>query len=199
MTHVPDGAGERFAGERRNEVRATAFWAAVGGGLMLWYGWGEWSIPDRSAAYAAAARVWIQTLKIGGGVMLGVAGLCLTGRAGVLLLDAVACGAIALLLAVCGAILAVYGDTNGFLSLVFSLLWGGAAVQSWRAYADRPRLPGDAPRRDGRSTDAVPSAGSGGDASRSDAPPAPASDASAPVEGYLAALVREHRRRRDGQ
>ncbi len=123
----------------RQQVRSTALWAAVGGGLMLYFGLGEWIVPTISPRYTAAAHTYIWTLRIGGGAMLAIAALCLTGWGPALLLDAVACSVIAVLLALCGAVFLGNGDVNGLLSLVFALLFGTAGRQSWNSFVSRPR------------------------------------------------------------
>jgi len=130
---------ETFQVAFRQQVRGTAFWAAVGGGLMLYFGLGEWIVPAISPRYTAVAHTYIWTLRIGGGTMLAVAVLCLTGWGPALLLDAVACGLIAVLLTLCGAVFLRNGEANGLLSLVFALLFGAAGRQSWNSFVGRPR------------------------------------------------------------
>lgn len=156
-----DSMGELHAADFRRRVRATAFWALIGGGLMVWFGSGGWVIPSISPIYTATATAFVWTLKIGGGVMLAVAALCLTGAGVALLFDAVACMVIALLLAVCGAVFMTNGELNGLLMLVFAVMFGAAGRQSWGAFAARPRAvgasdaafgtdntPSDSPRQD---------------------------------------------------
>ncbi|MGB9626330.1 MAG: hypothetical protein ACPMAQ_15870, partial [Phycisphaerae bacterium] len=89
----------------------------------------------------------IWTLRVGGGAMLAIAALCLTGWGPALLLDAVACGLIAVLLALCGAVFLGNREVNGLLSLVFALLFGAAGRQSWNSFVSRPRAM-EAPVRD---------------------------------------------------
>jgi len=139
MTASPDPIDEAYLAGFRQRVRSTAFWATIGGGLMLYFGIGQWITPPISPLYAAAAHTYIWTLRIGGGAMLAVAGLCLTGWGPALLLDAAACGLIAILLAFAGALFLSNGETNGLLSLVFALLFGGAGRQSWDLFVGRPR------------------------------------------------------------
>jgi len=56
-----------YAADYRAKVRATALWAAIGGGLMLYFGSSTFTSLLNSPAYAASlmARTW--TLRIGGG------------------------------------------------------------------------------------------------------------------------------------
>ena len=136
---------EMGAADFRQRVRGTALWAAIGGGLMLYFGMYGFTSLLNSPLYAAAldARTW--TLRIGGGAMLTIAGLCLTGWSGALLIDAVVCAGIVLMLALTGLVFLMNGDWEGILSLIFAAVFGAAGNQSWQLFAARPRRPDDSP------------------------------------------------------
>jgi hypothetical protein len=168
----------------RQRVRGTAFWAIIGGGLMLYFGIGPWVIPTISPLYTAAAQAYIWTLRIGGGAMIAVAALCLTGWSLALLVDAVACAWIAMVLALTGAVFLSNGETNGLLSLVFAIMFGGAGRQSWNTFLARPR-----PTGTGESqpwTDVAPAH-----------PAPPKTEAEVEIKGH--SVIEAIRRRRQGE
>jgi len=70
---------------------------------------------------------------------VAVAGLCMTGWAWALLLDAVLCAGVSLMLVLTGIVFLANGDMEGILSLVFGVVFGAAGWKSWQDFALRPR------------------------------------------------------------
>lgn len=134
-----DSIGHVRREEFTRRVRGTAFWAAIAGGLMLYFGRFEFESRLDSQVYAAAidARMW--TLRIGGGCMLFVTVLCLAGSGVGLLVDALACAGVAVMLALTGGAFLINRDSEGILSLIFALVFGAAGWRSWQDYRARPR------------------------------------------------------------
>jgi hypothetical protein len=139
MTNSPLNPERLLGGELvRHVVRGTAFWSALCGALMLFYGVGQWISFSDSAVFGAALQVWVWTLRIGGATMLLVAALCLVGLPIALLLDAMACCLIAILLGVTGLLFVVTSgvhEVNGWLSMIFAAVFVNAGWRSWQAFA----------------------------------------------------------------
>jgi hypothetical protein len=187
------------AGAVRRRVRANVFWPAVAGALMLYFGLGDWIIPEISRVYTAAAYLYVWTLKAGGFAMLAVAGICLAGLRTGLLIDAVASGLIVVGLALPGVVFTLRGELNGILSLVFAALFGAAAVHSWREWValralDAVAWGGDMGRDAGLTASAT-GPRDVGELLRRTGPPAvevhEEEAKTAPPDGYLAALGQE--------
>ncbi len=182
MNRESNDADGAYAADFRARVRATALWAAIGGGLMLYYGMIQLGAVSGSPLYRSAVAAWVQTLRIGGGAMVLVAGLCLTGRAGALLLDSIVCGVVAVMLGLTGAVFLPNGDLDGILSLVFAAVFGGAGRNSWQEFRRRPRA--------GR-------ANTGPSPEASEAPALPSASGGEDVKGHV--VLEAIRRRRAGE
>jgi len=172
------------------EIRGIAVWTAICGAFMLYYGLREWESLLDSPLYAFAVHTWAWTLRIGGGAMLVIALLALTGMKIAARIDAVASVVVALMFAFTGVIFLFHGDNDGILSLIFTAVFAHAGWRSWRLWMQIPiSSPHDSGITQARhvipNTDTDPS---GRSATQAPEPP--------PPEGYLAALARENQNER---
>lgn len=194
MSTSPEHDSALTHAEYTRRVRATSFWAFLGGALLLYFGVRLRGLTSNldSPTYAQSLVLYVWSLRIGGAAMIVAGAACLTGRAIAVLFDAVVCAVTGVALVIVLVTWIANGDSDWLLTAIIAAMFLVAAAHSWRDFSRRPRgaiteraVPPVAPaaRPRVRPSAAEPSE------------PAPAAE-DEPPDGYLAALAREEERRR---